>query len=93
MVGTLFKLIKRRPIPSHPPHKPKPKHPKLKKTIKGGSKPRVSSTARERAIASKAVKTSKQRFKERMDMGLPDNERQRRLSKIPGRRKQIRRKK
>ena len=30
--------------------------PKMKKVLKGGSKPRVSSTAREKAIASKAVK-------------------------------------
>jgi len=40
-----------------------------------------------------AGRTWRERFRERMNMGLPDNERQRRLSKIPGRRKQIRKKK
>ena len=61
---SLFNIVRRlrKPIPGHPPHKPRKKVIKgpdgkiLSKKLQKKSKPKVSSTAREKAIASRAVK-------------------------------------
>ena len=58
---------------------------------KNVSKPKAKTTKKP-TMKDVAGRTDKQRFRERMEMGLPDNARQKRLSKIPGK-KQIRKKK
>ena len=69
-LSTLYKMITRRPRPSHPPHKPRKKVIKgpdgkiidLSKKLRKKSKPKVSSTARDKAIASRAVKPKAKRL-------------------------------
>ena len=67
---SLFNIVRRlrKPIPGHPPHKPRKKVIKgpdgkiLSKKLRKKSKPKVSSTAREKAIASRAVKPKAKRL-------------------------------
>ena len=65
---------------------------KQEKLLSDYKKSKAKSKSLKPTMKDVAGRTGRERFRERMDMGLPNNERQRRLSKIPGKR-QIRRKK
>ena len=93
MVSKSKRLIDRLNKP-RPKPKPKPTSTARERAIASRAvKPKAKTTTKKPTMKDVAGRTWRERFKERMDMGLPDTERQRRLSKIPGRRKQIRKKK